>query len=128
MFSLTELPPQEPQPSVKDGANLKGVIADGLKHFRHKNDVHAGYNEIEKEELIEILSKPTLSKRVVPKNEEEQEEDKTIAKPQVDIPNSFKQLRQNIAYSANVTKDRLLLPNNYNIPEINIYKEFILEI
>ena len=79
----------------------------------------------EKEELIEINSKPTLSKRVVPKNEEEQEEDKTIAKPQVDIPNSFKQLRQNIAYSANVTKDRLLLPNNYNIPEINIYKEFI---
>ncbi len=79
----------------------------------------------EKEELIEILSKPTLSKRVVPKNEEEQEEDKTIDNPQVDIENSFKQLRQNRAYSANVTKDRLLLSNNYNIPEINLYKEFI---
>lgn len=79
----------------------------------------------EKEELIEINSKPTLSKRVVPKNEEEQEEDKTIDNPQVDIENSFKQLRQNRAYSANVTKDRLLLSNNYNIPEINLYKEFI---
>lgn len=79
----------------------------------------------EKEELIEINSKPTLSKRVVPKNEEEQETDNTIENPELDIPNSFKQLKQNRAYSANVTKDRLLLPNNYNIPEINIYKEFI---
>ena len=79
----------------------------------------------EKEELIEINSKPTLSKRVVPKNEEEQESANTIENPELDIPNSFKQLKQNRAYSANVTKDRLLLPNNYNIPEINIYKEFI---
>ncbi|MCT7528504.1 hypothetical protein N5T79_05050 [Aliarcobacter cryaerophilus] len=79
----------------------------------------------EKEELIEINSKPTLSKRVIPKNEEEQEEDNTIVKPQVDIANSFKQLKQNRAYSANVTKDRLLLSNSYNIPEINLYKELI---
>lgn len=79
----------------------------------------------EKDELIEINSKPILSKRVVPKSKEEQEEDKTIENPQELIPNSFKQLKQNRAYSANITKDRLLLSNNYNIPNINLYKDFI---
>lgn len=79
----------------------------------------------EKEELIEINSKPNLSKRFVPKNIEEQEDDKTVENPCINVPNSFIQLKQNRAYSANITKDRLLLSNNYNIPEINLYKEFI---
>lgn len=79
----------------------------------------------EKEELTEINSKPTLSKRVTTTDDEDKEESKTIENPQIDVPNSFKQLKQNRAYSANVTKERLLLSNNYNIPEINLYKEFI---
>lgn len=41
------------------------------------------------------------------------------------IPNSLEQLRQNLAYSLEITKNRLMLPNNYNIPEINNYKVFI---
>lgn len=41
------------------------------------------------------------------------------------IPNSLEQLRQNLAYSLEITKNRLMLSNNYNIPEINNYKAFI---
>ena len=29
------------------------------------------------------------------------------------IPNSLEQLRQNLAYSLEITKNRLMLPNNY---------------
>lgn len=81
--------------------------------------------ECKKDEKIEIFSKSRLSKRVTSKTSEELEDEKTIENTDEDVSNSFKQLKQNRAYSALITKDRLLLANNYNIPEINIYKEFI---
>lgn len=79
-----------------------------------------------KEEQLEIQSKVKLHKRNFNEDYSLKEDKKTSKKNKKEIiPNSYEQLKQNRAYSASIIKNRLVLPNDYNIPEINNYAKFI---
>lgn len=78
------------------------------------------------QELINIRNKfLSLLKQIIEKKIIAESSSQPKQNNEKKIPNSLEQLRQNLAYSLEITKNRLMLSNNYNIPEINNYKAFI---
>lgn len=73
------------------------------------------YQEFAKEDIFDALNKQKKKTRYITK--------KNIK----EIPSLAKQRERNKAFSANITKRTLLLESNYEIPPLEIFKEFIKE-